>query len=225
VSIVRYREPGQEVVRVARSEGAARGRFRRVARKHRWLHPTLGGNQARQVIFCCMMLGYADINQNGTLNKSAEKSGLCIMTNSCYGDSVYHKLFHTILFLKKWSRLPNILDFVATSIPFYVPDGKISEKWTHWRGKWGGGVWHIDEHDGNVCVVFRSLPPVQLLPVSIQEEGDVWLRLEGLEKLFHFVHEQGEKGWGFRANCYSETVRMKMRLDFDKAILSGTKRT
>jgi hypothetical protein len=94
------------------------------------------------------------------------------------------------LFPKKWPRLPNILHFATTSVLFYVPDGKISEKWTQWRGNWGDGVWHIDEHDGNVCVVFRSLPPVRLLPVSIQEEGgEVWLRPEGLEKLFHYMDD------------------------------------
>jgi hypothetical protein len=53
-------------------------------------------------------------------------------------------------------------------------------------------VWYIDGHDGNVCVVFRSLPLVRLLPVSIQEGGEVWLRPEGLE-MFHFIYEQGEK--------------------------------
>lgn len=150
-----------------------------------------GGNDPG---FRCFVLGYADIYQNGTLNENAEKSGLCIMTNSREGDTVYAKLTHAIMFLKKWQPLPDSLSFQAKSIPFYAADRKISEKWVEWKGQWEGGKWRIGEHEGDVCIVFEKLPPVRLQAVAMPvKDGEACLRPEGLEKVFHLTEEKGEK--------------------------------
>jgi CubicO group peptidase (beta-lactamase class C family) len=143
--------------------------------------------------FQCFLLGYADICQNGSLDKNAEKSGLCIMTNSREGTRVYMKLLHAIMLLKKWPTLPASLYFYA-SIPFYATDRKISENWVEWKGEWEGGKWRIEEQEGDVCVVFEKLPAVKLRAVAMQEkEGEAFLRPEGLEKVFHLTEEKGEK--------------------------------
>jgi CubicO group peptidase (beta-lactamase class C family) len=150
-----------------------------------------GGNEPG---FRCFVMGYADIYQNGTLNKNAEKSGLCIMTNSRGGDRVYMKLVHAIMFLKKWQTLPGSLLFNVRSIPFYAADKKISKKWVEWKGEWGDGKWRIEEHERDVCIVFEKLPPVRLQAVAMPEtEGEACLRPEGLEKVFHLTEEKGEK--------------------------------
>ena len=107
---------------------------------------------------------------------------------------MYMKLVHAIMFLKRWQTLPGSLSFDAKSIPFYVADRKISEKWVQWKGNWEDGKWRIEEHEGGVSVVFEKLPPVRLQAVAmLEKEGEALLRPEGLEKVFHFTEEKGEK--------------------------------
>lgn len=85
--------------------------------------------------WCCFVLGYADLNDNGALPKSSEGSGFCVMTNSAVGDFVYKKIICAIAYLNKWADIsakngPKIL------VPFHTLDG-VNRRWRRWQGIWG----------------------------------------------------------------------------------------
>ncbi len=82
----------------------------------------------------CFVMGYADLksssgSQRMSEQRAREDCGICIMTNSAAGFTVWAKVFHAITYLKEWVSLPNLISGGPFSkIPFCAPGGKINER-------------------------------------------------------------------------------------------------
>jgi hypothetical protein len=62
----------------------------------------------------CFVMGYADLkssseDQELLEQKAWEDCGICIMTNSAVGLTVWAKVFHAITYLKGWVSLPYVV--------------------------------------------------------------------------------------------------------------------
>ena len=144
----------------------------------------------------CLLLGYADLNDNGALDPGSEGSGVCIMTNAAEGEFVYRKLIYAIVYLKKWAYPPSI-DALEVIMPFHTLETKVDARWVAWLGSWGDD-WQIDELDDAPVVCFQGLPAIRLLPAARPKPGSklgdvIDLVLEGLEIMLRLTEEEDEK--------------------------------
>lgn len=145
--------------------------------------------------WACFVLGYADLNDNGTLPTGSEDSGICVMTNSCVGEFVYHKIICAIAYLKGWADT-SAKGALEVIVPFHTLD-EVNKNCGNWRGTWGID-WEISERDGLPALSFQHLPAIRLLPAAYPKpaskaEESIDLVAEGLEIMLRLTEEGGKK--------------------------------
>lgn len=150
----------------------------------------------------CFLMGYADLlPQTGKEDrvlegKAWDDSGICIMTNSAAGFTVWAKVLHAIAYLKNWAPIPYFYGRSPVGlIPFCVFGAQVDKRWVEWKGKWADrGKELVLEGDeggepslrfGNGVIKARLIPAA--IP-SIEYAGDQKLKsidliLEGLEMM------------------------------------------
>ena len=156
----------------------------------------------------CFVMGYANLkNSSGGQELLEQKAwddcGICIMTNSAAGATVWAKVFHAITYLKGWISLPYLIGGGPFGkIPFCVPGGKINERWVEWRGSWRDAEKELVlESNSEYAPVLRfgkdvSARPVPAVIPSIKYAGNgtsIDLALEGLEMMLRLGWKDGNR--------------------------------
>ena len=81
----------------------------------------------------CFPMGYADLHPRGKREcgqKILEDCGICVMTNSAAGFTVWAKIFHAVSYFKNWTAIP-IFDGRTPigRIPLCAYGVEVDERW------------------------------------------------------------------------------------------------
>lgn len=156
----------------------------------------------------CFVMGYADLKGgnggNGMEKRAWDDCGICIMTNSAAGFTVWAKVFHAITYLKGWASLPNVIGGGPLGkIPFCVRGVEIDERWTEWKGCWldDKAEFVLESNEENEPVLrFGDIMTTKILPAampSIEFAGQgksIELVLAGLEMMIRLGWKDGNRG-------------------------------
>ena len=145
----------------------------------------------------CFLMGYADLRgqrKRGTDKRILEDCGICVMTNSMNGFTVWAKVLHAISYLKGWTSIPYFDGRTAIGkVPFCAYGVEVDARWVEWKGSWVNEEKELVlEADGKGAPILRYGESVEakLVPAAIPsliyagEKGkSIDLILEGLDMM------------------------------------------
>lgn len=155
----------------------------------------------------CFVMGYADLKGGGGDQKLSEQKlwddcGICIMTNSAEGFTVWTKVFHAITYLKRWVSLPYLASGSPYGkIPFCALGAEIDARWGGWKGAWRDADKNLvlEGNKDEPVLRFSEDISARLLPAatsSIEYGGNgksIDLVLEGLEMMIRLGWKDGNR--------------------------------
>jgi CubicO group peptidase (beta-lactamase class C family) len=155
----------------------------------------------------CFVMGYADLKSSSGGEKLSEQRawgdcGICILTNSAAGYTVWAKVFHAITYLKGWISLPNLMGGGPFGkIPFCARGAKVDERWGEWKGSWRDAEKELvlEGNNNEPVLRFGENVSAKLVPAaipSLEYAGNgksIDLVLEGLEMMIRLGWKDGSK--------------------------------